>query len=356
MRLKLSKYLVVSDKFVKKGTSEEVRIMFSTRRGMGIQVTEAGYQVIITSAFEHLSDRLFTVLMYHEIIVPENENELEEIVANKVLRTLDKKETEFCYTINSADQISQLKAKLQCKQGSNTLVELSTNSITSSMELKIQICSEILSESRKDLKFSIGVRNLIASDFREGMPLVTNDLTLLNVIYDEHFSLPFSKQLKDLQEAFRIRSDVRLHINIGIHAALLNEDSIPILKQMTNLNYIKLFLVPGSTQSERQLLKKMADNELRISVLPDATVSTYWTSAKGEKSHLFFAPTDSKRKDYDRQMAKELQNGTLKCEDCIYLPMCGGHKKMTLNSDLKCPDFTKWFSERIFAKYSLTFS
>lgn len=65
------------------------RVIFSGRRGMGIIVTDYAVQLLMASHYTAMPDGLFSNLVYYELIVPEDEDELQEIVTINLLGVED---------------------------------------------------------------------------------------------------------------------------------------------------------------------------------------------------------------------------------------------------------------------------
>src|SRR5690606_17655989 len=74
-------------------------MLFSTRKGMGITVTNYLLNILEAGQFESIPDHMFNILMYHEIIVPADENEFEEIVQRKTAAALDARLNEITIAI-----------------------------------------------------------------------------------------------------------------------------------------------------------------------------------------------------------------------------------------------------------------
>lgn len=89
MNFKLSAYafiLPVSD-----GTEGPTakRVIYSARRGMGITISDYALQLIIAGNYQAIPDGLFSTLVHYELIIPEDEDELKEIVRSNKMAVTD---------------------------------------------------------------------------------------------------------------------------------------------------------------------------------------------------------------------------------------------------------------------------
>src|SRR5438045_2613542 len=75
-------------------------LIYSTRTGTALKITKYVLALLHAGAFAQLPDKLFIVLMYNEIIVPGQENELATIVRRKVLSAANQvqKKNQFCFS------------------------------------------------------------------------------------------------------------------------------------------------------------------------------------------------------------------------------------------------------------------
>jgi|GEM_PF-4384695 len=71
MHFKLSRYVLIFDPLYQKDDIRTERIVYSTRTGKRIKISNYAVSLISNREFLEIPDRLFTILMYHEIIVPE---------------------------------------------------------------------------------------------------------------------------------------------------------------------------------------------------------------------------------------------------------------------------------------------
>lgn len=76
MEFKLSKYIILSDIFKEEDDDKKAyRILFSSRKKMGIKVHAGLVEILNRQLFDKLPDNIFSMLMHYEIIIPEKENE-----------------------------------------------------------------------------------------------------------------------------------------------------------------------------------------------------------------------------------------------------------------------------------------
>lgn len=94
MKYKTSKYLIFSD--ILDDTQEESkRIIYSTRGGEAIVVTDKIYNSIISNNFYDLSPTILQELFKFEILVPEKENEFETVLEQNIEAEKDDKTLAF---------------------------------------------------------------------------------------------------------------------------------------------------------------------------------------------------------------------------------------------------------------------
>lgn len=78
MNFVTSRYLAYSDCFEEQNVLK--RLIYSTRTSVTALIEEKAFKSLMTNNFSELNNELIDLLFSMEIIIPENENEFEEIM------------------------------------------------------------------------------------------------------------------------------------------------------------------------------------------------------------------------------------------------------------------------------------
>ena len=406
---KLSNYIVISDSLDGSDSLQSERIVYSTRTGKGIKITNFVLELIMQGQYATIPDRLFTILMYHEIIVPAEENELDMIIKRKQLTSIDLANDNKCILVNS-DCIEGSNVKDKIVREINFLLDNSKDGkpidsigiliiINTSLEEGFK-CLDILRNTIQELRLSgidiyyklhISLKNI--STISEFLPLKNPDLEEINLVYRNDGSSSLLQYLKTIASLFKFHEylsliPVNIYLNLGATSYMQLPDSLQALKALTAFRNLQLNVIPiNNSPSESEILEKvelkilkfLEVEKIRINFIPKID-SKYFNekafkafykiadftsfSRAGVVDDIYEINNFSSYEDtdmlggarvfYDKNYIDALLENKTKCSSCVYLPLCGGRINKSKKHDLDCPPFTKNFVDKF--KYLYNFS
>lgn len=347
MDLKLSKYLVISDLMSDPTTGEVYQILYSTRRGMGIKLTEQGSAFVLTKRFDLLPDRLFTILMYHEIVVPEDEDELQEVIATKKLLRQDRLEKLQESVLTQKEEVAAWVTESQSKNPVDHVVHLVCVSLMQAMEIRDQIENTLPNEWRKQMSYAIHIAALASRELEDCLPLSPDRIESLHITIKPENRLVIQYLLDGLQE----RQDLSLPIHLHLQEGQYDEATFADLDRLMSHKEVALSVIP-TEDNKANVLEWVIERQHQSIVLPQGNDSHYWQLGKDDPREVF-APSKSKAVGYDDEIERALHEGKLSCCECTFLPLCGGNIQNRKGKEQSCPTFIKNFMGRTLAKYCL---
>ncbi|MCD9019433.1 hypothetical protein [Parachryseolinea silvisoli] len=374
--------MTVSEPLDQEDTPKSLRMIFSTRKGMGITLTNYVWTMVEAGNFEILPDHLFNILMFHEMIIPADEDELEEIIARKVCMAGDTRnqEAEVCIDltlttdpafadtfkgllqglIDTSDQAFRktLKVTVPDAGRGNALrvaqfVEDLVDAHSPGDTIDVQYClvfDDILDIQEAQLYDTIlpqVARIVFAFDQREDMNETIHALTQAQALVG--------------QSGWQtILTDVRIPWTDD--ASVLRDLAAP-LKALATYSNVRIYPAVDDygAGGEDTLLQYLRRLELHLNLLPGTSCTYSKQSDAGIVSHiqkytvenLLSGPSNTMdRRLYDNTIVEQLRAHTIACSTCTYLPMCGGQVDKGPGDD-SCPAFVHNFGEKVRLKYAL---
>jgi hypothetical protein len=401
MNFKLSNYIVTSDSLDGTNNLQSEKIVYSTRTGKGIKITNYVLELLKLGQYTSIPDRLFTILMYHEVIVPELENELETIIQRKILTSIALSKNSQCILVNSnlikentfenkiTDEIIFL-LNAQIGKSIDSITVLIT--IDNSIERGFRFLELVRTVARKeefcdiDFSYKLNISNVDISSISEFLPLNNPGIESINFVYKSSDSLSLSQYIKSIEKLLRFHkylSLVPINVNLVFTEVLVYSnllESIDKLRVFSDFKNVNLNVIPYPKNSselksfekkESQLLEYIEKEKIRISFVP-VIDSKYFDEKLFRKTferidvvslarlgifddnfELSYDGLIGAKVFYNKEYINSLFENKPKCISCIYLPLCGGKINKNKANDLDCPPFTRNFIPKIKNLYSI---
>ncbi|CAL1517706.1 hypothetical protein [Chitinophaga sp. MM2321] len=376
MQFKLSKYVYISPPIDGKEEPSAKRMLYSLRKGMGVTVTGYALQLVREGNFAAIPDGLFSTLMYHDLILPADEEELEEIVIKNQLAAADMRANEYSVRLTCEADIVPLLPVLQIREW----LQAATPPAIKKKQLRITLEARNLEAAGGQVEAvhdQVDKAGLLAScqpvfqlesgtctnwDYPEQILSATTiklDHIILQpeVIREAHTAIRMHDMLLALEEKLisgSLLAAVNFHITVTVTSEY--ETLLPLLmKSLTALRrYRQVTLLVQLSQEEqestgtfflkeKELLKYLDAQGLFLNLLPVKLPCEY---RKG----------DNGTHHYDPGMVASLLTGKSFCATCSYLPLCGGEIDKQEGYNDNCPAFIHNFPEKVYLKYNIPLS
>ncbi|UOQ53756.1 hypothetical protein [Hymenobacter cellulosivorans] len=393
MNLKKSRYALLSGALDAEETLTSKRILFSTRKGMGITISNYVWSLIQEGNFTAIPDNLFNVLMYHELIVPEDEDELEEIITRNQLMALDTSGAELTVYLGSTaaldEQLRQTLTDLLSQHAAASKKKLvlivAGPSVAAGLQ-RIHWLSAFLDHAplvaklQKEFQLvSLGAGNAAAEPVFAGvLKARVTKVSLVLPVEQAHVPLVF-QELRALQGP--MAGQPTAPVNIHLLTTSATTKVVEIVNEFQQLKhalgadlYVQL-LPPAevagaeeAAQQELAWLNAVGTRNVCLNLLP-APTNTYFHTGQLYRDRaetpaaaltldhppleLDTAETLAARKFYDASISDLLRANQISCSSCIYLPMCGGRPDKSSTHDHDCPAFVQNFMKKVELKYNL---
>jgi hypothetical protein len=385
MRFKLSNYCIISDAISSESPQSE-RIIFSTRTGKGISISRYILELVQNSCFDSIPDKVFTILMYHEIIVPEEEDELFMVVNKKLLTANDT----ICHHKliqiypNLTTEI-QVQEKLLKYRSINCEIRVSIF-INENIELglsQMRWAKTFLDNNNaneQNIIFELNFFSIEISSLINLLPLNNFGINSINFIFRSDIQSA-SMYLKSLTSCAKIHSylqEINNEVFIIFSHDQYNElvDCIPLINSQPIFPF-KLNIVPILIHDfdqfdylEKSILRKLKESKIQMRFIPEMDFK--YTSVEKIDSYeigintfgrlgivdfdLLNRPKITKqlsRLFFDDVFAKIILNQEIKCGKCIFLPLCGGRIDKSKKDDSDCPSFIRNFMDKVKYHYRI---
>lgn len=413
MKIKFSKYVVISGPLDDADDIKTERIVFSTRTGKGIKITNYVISLIQAGEFSAIPDRLFTILMYHELIIPADEDELDIVLKRKTLTAVDilKKGTSLLVTgapppggvtFSSLLQ-QQLNSAAKNNEGLPLRIFFHIASIKKMSDRIEQVRNMVAADpalSNTEVKYELVITDEQVQDLLDFLPLRNPYFSKLRC----SFAAPGKAGANKLLNEYVDRLTNVLKVNQAIRevpvqcSLLLTEASLspemPDMKKLAGLtacsNLNLSVHIPGTAlknkavkleKLESELLFQLSANRIRADFrpVPDCKyhAALTWKEIGSElDTPLLTLPAKYIQdletgfedfylagrqelepvmgKFYDAEFAAKIMGNGLPCSTCIFLPMCGGRADKERGTDTDCPVFIRNFMPKV--KYMYNFS
>jgi hypothetical protein len=408
MNFKVSNYIITSDSLDGTESLQSEKIVYSTRTGKGIKITNYVLELLKLGQYTSIPDRLFTILMYHEVIVPELEDELETIVQRKLLTSIDVSKNSQCILVNS-DLVKENTFKNKIIDEINSLLHIHIGKNIDSTTVLITIDKGIEKGFRLldfirtvvqenefhniDFSYKLHISAIDISSISEFLPLNNPGIERINFVHKGDNGSSFNQYIKSIAKLLRFHKYLSLvpidiyivFTEVSAYSNLL--ESIEQLKTLGDFENVNLHIVSfpkisselkSFEQKESQLLENIAKDKIRMSFMPIID-SKYFdeklfkrtferidvvsfarlgiSDDNFEFSNLSFAKGSDVlaggRVFYNSVYVDSLLKDKPKCISCVYLPLCGGRIKKNKTNDLDCPPFTRNFIQKIKNLYSI---
>lgn len=373
------------------------RMIFSTRKGMGVMVSNYLLEVIRAGQFDTIPDHMFNILMYNEILVPEEEDELKEILTRKKLTASDVDASEMHLHVNSQtifdgaftkiinDRITQLSVN-RSGQVKSLIVNISgedgaaLNKLLSALDTCLGNL-QLPPNTRVQGNISCSNASHLNIDYFSDLKCIwITDLKLsLDVEKDSHAMIDV---LNVIQTQLERRTNNEPNVVLCLYVPTHNDawlstlqEQLQTVKNLPNTE-LKIFLsdngsAPMSSQ-EKKFLEYLHALNLPLNYIPQPS-HTYYTDAEMDfENSIGLAPhldvesnirasgsinfPRSAKKGYDDRIVQALTNNMTRCAACIYLPMCGGRLNKSEEHDHDCPDFIRNLMDKVRLKYGMHLS
>jgi hypothetical protein len=371
LELKVSNYIVIPE--ATSADISEKRIIYSTRTSMGVMLTTYVVNLLCERQFQQLPNNIFNILMFHEIIVPEDEDELSDMVRRKVLHNethgLQQSLLAESRYMNESGYREELQSKLH---------HASRDKITIVIDDRFK--KEFFIQAEKSRSC---LREIVTPiEPASALVVISNDVSTLvlpewissaTVVWDINLMMDWRKGL----DAFRLNISkgersipVTLHILFD-EAILTTTESFSSMTSPVGIS--NLCIICGIRRQrhhsfdqwkmyEQQLIQRLKENKISLNLLPEPQ-TRYHVNGKqnGHKLHLENCDLILFDDDYEimarpffgEPWAQQLMERNTSCSRCQFLPMCGGNPHHIENVNEECPEFITAFSDRISLKYKL---
>jgi hypothetical protein len=378
MEFKTSQYILISDPL--SGQADDLtskRMIFSTRKGMGVTVSNYLLQLLESRQFELIPDAMFNILLFHEIIIAADEDELTEIVMGKrmivksdeITVGVGFREKSFSEKLDKATSLfdkmrSDLKLiKLEVNVESflqiNPIVNALNEAAGSNIAANVEIQASVI------CLFSADIYD---SDLKTGRIKLTEFHLLVT-------DLQRSQAVCEWASAFVARpenSGVKLHIDIIFKGNDIADHHAHLL-MINALQGIEVkFCYAGNDEGlnasdEKNILRSLSSIALPYDLIPPVSRTFYSpipaskfvgddyqmdkTMASinmvGDEKGYFM------KRYYDDEIVSELLRRDTACSNCVYMPLCGGRLNKSQEHALDCPGFISNFIEKARLKYKI---
>jgi hypothetical protein len=340
---------------------------------MGVMLTTYVVNLLRDRQFQQLPNNIFNILMFHEIIVPEDEDELSDIVRRKVLQnnTPEFQQSLFIESkhLDESDYLEELKSKFH---------HAFRDEITIVIDDRFKKDFFIQAEKTRSYLGEIIAQPEPAST----LAVITTDISTLvlpewissaTVVWDTNVMMDWTKSL----DAFRLNISkgersfpVKLHILFDEEILTTTERFSSMTSSISSRN---LTIVCGVRRREhhsfdqwkmyeQQLIQRLKENKISLNLLPEPQTRYHLNgNQNGHKLHLENGDLILFDDDYEimarphlgEPWAQQLMEKNTSCSRCQFLPMCGGNPHHVENLNEECPEFITAFSDRISLKYKL---
>jgi hypothetical protein len=384
MSFKLSKYITVSDPLDQEDTPKSLRMIFSTRKGMGITLTNYVWTMVAAGNFDMLPDHLFNILMFHEMIIPADEDELEEIIVRKLCMAGDARhqEVDVCIDVTLTTDSAFADTFNGLLQG---LVDTRDQAFRKTLKVTVpdagrgnalrvaQFVDEIVDahcpgdmiDVQYCLVFDDAPSIQEAQLYETILPQVARVVFAFDHIASIQSATQALIQTREVigQPAWQtIVTDVR--VPWMDDASILRALAAP-LKALALHKNARIYptVEDDGAGTEDALLQYLRRLELHLNLLPGTSCTYLKRSDAGIASgvqeyageDLLFSPSNARarmdRRLYDNAIVEQLRAHAIACATCTYLPMCGGQVDKRPGDD-SCPVFVHNFGEKVRLKYA----
>jgi hypothetical protein len=417
MEIKLSKYIVISEALGAPDDPRTERIIFSTRTAKGIKVTNFAIDLIQSGRFDLLPDRLFTIFMYHEIIIPACEDETETVIQRKLLTSKDiaaavvsvlidaAKEPVTGFSERLSRQLEALTAERMLTAGFSPLtvqISLLINDYDHGFTLLEQIQSLLKTAAwgqAADTDLQLIIDNRQLSRLAEYIPLNNTGFNRINFLYDDSLTadadslaaylVQLAGEMQQGPALAKIPAGLWLHLHPGqsVNVTLY----INVFKRLAANRNLKIHICFASggdiaaekklQQQEFEFIQTLSRNGIQVHFLPipdnryraeNHITPPYKAPANGILNISNIAPKENNlfagelftslpgvkdnelRLFYSGEFAGIIRSGSSMCTSCVYLPLCGGRVNKLPGTTEGCPSFTRNFIKKV--QYMYNFS
>ena len=366
MKCKLSKYVLVSEPLDGQADLRSERIMYSTRTGKGIKVTNYVVSLLQQEDYDDIPDRLYTILMYHEIIIPDDENELDMVVHRKQLTSVDEQSRRHNLWVH--DQEETTSAIKNWFPKADVRRELVLNIEVADAQRGMRHLTLMLDRldlpdvGAFEIDINLSITTLQVGALVEHLPL--NHPPFQRVSF--HFKadgqlLPgyLTALISLLRQVKYLRS---MPVAVELWPDNLSSEHLAgVTRQLSELTtvfgvqlFIELLPAAGNTNQELQWIIALQRAGVKAIFIPVAD-QHYFTMATTpitlieyrEESQFRFGEMEAReRRFYSAEFSRKIVEGHIICSSCVYLPLCGGSPEKMAN-DQRCPSFTHNFMKKI---------
>lgn len=366
MKCKLSKYIQLSEPLDDKNDLRSERIIYSTRTGKGIKVTNYVVALLENEEYDDIPDRLYTILMYHEIIIPADENELDLVIQRKYLTSVD-------------EQLRRHNIWVHDREETAFFIESWFPKAEARRELIVSI--EVADAQRGIRHLTIMLDRLSSPDVGAHAIDVDLIITTLQVgALVEHLPLnypPFQRVSFHFKADGRLLPDyltalIRLlrrveylrFMPVAVELRPVNlssEEFTKVTRQLSELAtipnvqlFIELLTAAGNTNQELLWIIALQQAGVDAKFIPAvdqhffiiAPTATDPIEYRDESQRRIEETAAKERCFYSAEFSKKIAEGHLICSRCVYLPLCGGSPEK-MESDQLCPSFTHNFMKKV---------
>ncbi len=390
MHFKLSRYVIISDP-IEGGSAADLsakRMIFSTRKGMGIVVTNYLVSILNQSDFELIPDHMFNILMYHEILVPEEEEEFESLLTQKNCIAQDTKCLEIIIKIAGDQDLNDIVVKKlndllvtdsEYLKNNNHRIIIDIDApdieeLTAHYLLVDNLLAEHNFLQRLNIECVLKCRS-IGKNYNFSVSEKKLAISSLHLLVDQNDVSPISVQYLDT--ILGNLNDAQANIYL-----IIKEGQLDSINQLNNIfeylslrkKTIRTIVLPFGLSREdigqKSILKHLSKEKYNFDFLPlpgsnyysnKTDNQVYPTGATFEFINQWFKDEEVAQKkilplftnSYDADITDILRNKVIKCNNCVYWPMCGGHINKNNYDDNDCPEFVTNFLDKAKLKYGI---
>lgn len=389
MSFKLSKYIFTTNPIRVNTDDASVRLLFSTRTGKVVRVSELLLTTLDRQEFDQLPDNIFNHLLELEIIVPEEEDELKYILRKNRAFQTDRHCISLLMDPSHAEQSSEGIATIKERLSGNIDKE----------EVKLVRLLWLLPKQFNDyprlLWLTSEYGKLLAARNVQGRVQAIMDMTHLDWLIENEKPEAMDKldvivadidsflNLPGAEEKFRAffsytrqyasKCLFRLKVYCRTGGTPSFREWVPLLQQLSSGSKVEILIIPKGKKSpdfDQQMLVllkyinqttgfalhllpevsykhlKLIDKPADAPAMPDYILNTDEILERQDYSLIDFPGNSYQRSFPTKSFQRQLADGRIPCSTCNLLPFCGGcERRLWVRKEAQCPPYKEHFAE-----------
>lgn len=377
MSFKISYYTTYSEPIKDEHSRHKKRVIFSSRTGQGLVVTDFLLQKLLTGSIDEIPLQTFLKLCSYEIIVPKREDEIKVIVDRRIAESQDIRIVQYSISM------SQLKNGLEENEFIKNLKTRKSDFVLIHLfyykgdQFEIMQLNEVIEklhavEKRYNWSFSFKV----TSDFRQ------QDLHKWSELIIDHNIKEFEFRIynndcynnEQFEEILRLSKSNEVNIIFRFFLPLHNSERyIDIVQLISAQKYNKFLILFSSDESlskaEYARMEIFWLTRLRVfgvdsEYLPSADLGVFVIPTNqcgqivsGSPFELFDSAetigSNLVLRDFSDKDFEFIKSGAIPCLKCKVLPFCGGASKDAWSrfGEKLCPSYLENLKQRALLVY-----